>query len=379
MSGEETKGTIRPATVADGPAVNAFLRGLGLVLPDDPDDVARHWRGVWADNPALARHAPDVALGWVLEDAGAIRGVFCNLPLMAYMGETPIRISCGRAWAVEKAYRSETRRLCEAYFGQPNLDVVLISTAIPATGRRCLEFGGVALPQPEHGTVLYWVVNSPAFLRAAFRKKGRGRQAAFWLGLLASVPFDFVMRLSGRRPYASLAGVTPVPVSAIDADFDALYTAKRTELPDALLACRDAETLRWYFGLGARADETRVLRCDRDGGLKGYVVLIRDDAPAIGLKRYKIADMLVREDDPAVVDSLLAAAYEYATAKGVHVVELIGLPPHLRARAGKHKPYSRPLPTFPFYYKAQTPDLAARLADGASWYVTAYDGDSALL
>lgn len=376
---DQPKGTLRPATVEDAPAITSFLAGLGLVMPDGPDAVIRHWRALWVDNPALAMHAPGVALGWVLEDADAIRGFFGNIPQISYLGDERVRVSSARAWALEKAYRTETPRLCEAFFGQQDIDLVLISSANPPAGKRCLDYGGSKLPQPGYGDILFWIVDAPGFLSAAFRKKGWNKVAAFGAGLLASVPLDFTMRMGGRRPYAALGGVTPVPVSAIDADFDALFEARRAELPTTLLASRDATTLRWYFGLGAHSADTRILRYDKDGLLRGYAVIVREDAPAIGLKRYKIADLFVQEDDPKVMDALLAGAYEYAISKRCHAVELVGLPAGPRAAALKHKPYSRPMPTFPFFFKALTPALVGRLAEPEAWYATAYDGDTALL
>jgi len=35
--------------------------------------------------------------------------------------------------------------------------------------------------------------------------------------------------------------------------------------------------------------------------------------------------------------------------------------------------------TFPFFYKALRPDLTGPLGGGDGWYVTAFDGDTALL
>jgi len=373
------KGTLRAAAVGDAPAITDFLAGLGLVMPDGPDAVIRHWRGLWVDNPALAHHADDVALGWVLEDAEAIKGFFGNIPQVSWLDEKPVLISSARAWAVDPGYRTETSRLCEAFFSQDNVDVVLISSANPPAGKRCLAFGGAKMPQPGYGDILYWVVDAPGFLKAAFRKKGRGTFMAGVLGLLGSVPLDFSMRIAGRRPYGALDNVTPVGIAAIDEAFDALWARRKKQLGGVMLASRDAETLRWYFSLGAASDDVRLLRYDDGDTLRGYAVLVREDAQQIGLRRMKIADIFIDEDDPRVLQALLAGAYEYAMAKRCHVLELIGLPVGLRAEVMKSKPMSRPMATFPFYYKAMNGAMADRLAAPETWYVTAYDGDTSLI
>jgi hypothetical protein len=374
-----SKGVLRPATVGDAEAITSFLADLGLVMPEGPEAVVRHWHGLWVDNPAMAHHRKDVALGWILEDGGAIKGFFGNIPQVSWLGGKPVLISSARAWAVAPDYRTETPRLCAAFFEQSAVDVVLISSANPPAGKRCLAFGGARMPQPGYADILYWVVDAPGFLTAAFRKKGRGGFVARLLGLLGSVPLDLSLRLGGRRPFGALDRITPVGIGAIDAAFDALWVRRKQQLPTTLLASRDAATLKWYFGLGAGRDDVRLLRYDLEGMLKGYAVLVREDAPQIGLKRMKIADIFIDDDDPKVMQALLAGAYEYANAKRCHVLELIGLPAELRAQAMKSKPLSRQMATFPFFYKPLKDDMAAALAEPEAWYVTAYDGDTSLI
>lgn len=376
---DTAKGTLRAASIDDAPAITAFLAALGLVMPDGPEAVIHHWQGLWTDNPALAHHADDVALGWVLEDAGAIKGFFGNIPQVSWLAGKPVLISSARAWALDPGYRTETPWLCEAFFGQNNVDVVLISSANPPAGKRCLAFGGAKMPQPGYADILYWVVDAPGFLKAAFRKKGRGSFMAGLLGLIGSVPLDFSMRIAGRRPYGALDNITPIGVEAIDGAFDALWERRKEQLSSVMLASRDAETLKWYFSLGAASDAVRILRYDDGDSLKGYAVLVREDAPAIGLRRLKIADLFIDDDDPKVLQALLAGAYEYAMAHRCHVLELIGLPQELRAAVMKTRPMARSMATFPFFYKAMNDDLAGALSSPASWYVTAYDGDTSLI
>lgn len=69
---------------------------------------------------------------------------------------------------------------------------------------------------------------------------------------------------------------------------------------ERLLACRDAQTLRWHFGAGPYAGRTQILVAELE--TQGYLILVREDAPEIGLKRIKIADALVANDRPDVPD-----------------------------------------------------------------------------
>ena len=44
-----------------------------------------------------------------------------------------------------------------------------------------------------------------------------------------------------------------------------------------------------------------------------------------------------------------------------------------------HKPLERPMATFPFFFKALNPNLVEPLSESRDWYVTAFDGGTALL
>lgn len=368
--------TVRPDEMQDA---NAFLIDMGLTLPTAPSDVDRFWAGRGQFNPALNIHDTDVPRGWVLEDDGKMVGFFGNLPLAGVFNGKPVRIACASAWGIHPDYRDHTEAMCRAYFEQPNVDLLIVTSAIKPTARRFEQFGGAPIPQPDLAEIPFWIVDSWGFLRAAFRKKGQGKTMAWISGLLASVPLDFTMRLKGRRPYGALNHITPVGLDGVDDAFDDLWARKQKELKGRIVSVRDAAALKWCFGLGSNHSETKLIRFDKDGTLHGYVAVVTEKVPDIGLKRLKIADVLIENDDPDVARALFAAAYEYGIAKRCHVVEVIGLPPSLRALVNKHKPYSRPMPTQPFYYKVVNLALADTAADPDGWYVSAFDGDTVIL
>ncbi len=371
--------SIRPVQPGEMRQANQFLIDMGLTLPTDPDAVDQFWAGRGQNNPALQNHDADVARGWILEDDGTMVGFFGNLPLAGIHHGKPVRIACASAWGIQPDYRDHTEAMCRAYFEQPNVDLLIVTSAIKPTARRFEQFDGVPIPQPGLAEIPYWIVDTWGFLRAAFRKKGRGKTMAFVLGFLASVPLDFTMRMKGRRPYGGLNHITPVGLDGIDAAFDDLWARKQSELKDQIVTVRDAAALKWCFGLGSNHSETRLIRYDKDGTLRGYVAVVQESVPDIGLKRLKIADVMIENDDPDVAKALFAAAYEYGIATRSHVVEVIGLPPSLRALVDQHKPYTRPMATQPFYCKVINPALSKSAADPDGWYITAFDGDTVIL
>ncbi len=370
---------LRNATLDDALSITEFLVELGLSMPKGKDNILLHWEELWRNNPALKHHGNTPELGWVLEDADKLVGFFGNIPQVSYFHGTPVRVSSARAWAVHKAYRNQTDQLCKAFFNQRSADVVLISSANAPAGKRCLEFGASAIPQPDYEKILFWVLNASAFLRAGLRKKGYGGLTANFFGILGAVALNARMRLGGQRPFSIINGITIKTINDIDLSFDQLWLKKIKELPDQFLSCRNAETLRWYFKLSSSSAQTRIICHKTKSELNGYAVVVREDVPNIGLKRLKIADIFVSKNDPAIIDALLTAAYEYGLAKRCDVLEIIGLDKTLRSQVLKHKPFSRSMVVFPFYYKALRQDLQKPLNSENSWSATAYDGDTALL
>lgn len=373
------KGVLRNASFDDCIEASALLTRLGLIMPEGDEAVIAHFDRLWRRNPAMKVAETKPSLGWVLEDAGKMVGFFGNVPLLYEFDGSPVIVSDASQWGVEKEYRNETARLADAYFGQQGIDLLLVTTAIKPTSRIFERYGGTRLPQPGFDRVLYWVIDGGGFVRAGLRKKGLGPVYSWIVGTGGGILLNARMRLSGRRPFAPLDDITIITVDQIDEAFDALWQRKTGEYPGRLLARRDAESLRWHFEAGAAADQTRIICCRRDGQLEGYAVLIRDDAPGIGLKRFKIADLFAAGDEEKTVGALLTAAYEYSLAKRCHVLEIIGLPKRPRSLVLAHKPFHREMPTFPFYFKALREDLKKPLETEDGWYVTAFDGDTALL
>jgi len=124
-----------------------------------------------------------------------------------------------------------------------------------------------------------------------------------------------------------------------------------------------------HFGDTSRDKEARVL-ARRLGQLRGYAAVVHEDVVNIGLKHLRIADLFVENNDRAVVNDLLCAAYEYGRDQGCHVLEWIGIPTNLRGIALAHKPFARALPTWPLFYKAVHGELAGKLERPAAWYNT---------
>lgn len=378
MAGSRPSVVLRSAQLRDCQRTVALLARHGLAVPTEPEAARRSWEWLWARNPAMTSDR-EVPLGWVLERDDQIVGFFGNIPRRYHYDGREVLACVGTSWAVDGTFRARTRDLCAAYFGQPHADLLMATTANRSAGRILMKFSALPMPQTAYRQVLYWILGGNGFLRSALRKKEVGAPLAKALGLALSPLLAAALAFT-RRPGRLRAGLEPeaILLSEVDEAFDGLWRRKLGE-DRRLYACRTADDLRWHFEPGAEAGTVTVICCRRRGRLDGYLVLIRVETPDIGLVRARIADLLVVGDDPSVVDALLAGAYEWGRHNGCHVLELMGFPSSIRSVAERARPLTRTLPTYPFFYKAQIPELQNALAPEDAWYPSVYDGDTCLV
>ena len=97
-----------------------------------------------------------------------------------------------------------------------------------------------------------------------------------------------------------------------------------------------------------------------------------------GLRRSTVADLLVPEDNPKIVQALIAAAHASAKQAGSHVIEVLGFPRGIRQALLEWKPYKRQYPSCPYFYKARDKTLHERLSNEDLWYACPFDGDATL-
>ena len=106
--------------------------------------------------------------------------------------------------------------------------------------------------------------------------------------------------------------------------------------------------------------------------------MINDRSEVNELRTSIVADMLARQDDPAIIRDLWAAAYEHAKRVGSDILEVSGFPHSVREVISQWKPYLIKFSGSPFYYRAADPILHKTLSDGIAWYATPFDGDTTL-
>jgi hypothetical protein len=371
---------LREARFSDFHAVAALKQRWRLNA-----DSYENWQRLWQHNPALMptqieRPMTDRPIGWVLEANGAVVGYLGNISLLYRFGNKTLTAVTAHGLVVDPPYRAVGLTLVAAFFRQKSVDLFISTTAIEAVGKIALAFKSSPLPQPDYDTVLFWVLQPYGFACALMNKLklapilshiGAGGTA------LALGADKIVRRRYCRRSSRSFT-VKEISIDEIGDEFQSLWTEKQSE-GCRLLADRSPATLRWHFNIPGDRGSARVLCCYKQAELVGYAIVRNDTNQENGSRTSIIADLVARQDDPAVVKALWAAAYNYAKQAGSHVLELLGFPTSIREAAAEWNPYSRKYPACPFYYKAADPELHGTLADGAAWYASPYDGDATLI
>jgi hypothetical protein len=165
---------------------------------------------------------------------------------------------------------------------------------------------------------------------------------------------------------------------AFDPRFDDFWAELVRQNLDRLLAVRDRPTLSWHFAGPLRDGRACILTASRNGLLRAYCVLKRQDHPPSGLRRMRLADYQTLQPEENLLPALLRTALRRCASGGIHTLELLGVGlPRMRG-LDRSAPHRRKLPAWPFYYKATDPSLDADLKDSAVWDPSAFDGDATL-
>jgi len=361
---------LRAMTPDDYGPVAELLRRNGLAAAPAED-----WRELLVSNPF---RDPDADIGWVLEDhSGAVVGTFGNLQLGYEWNGRPLRAAAAYAWAVDPDYRDDSIKLLRRYMRQPGADLLLTSTASARVGEIFTAVRFKPVPHPDYDRALFWVTNKPGFAGAALRQKRvpLAGLLRFPAGLMLSA-----LDRGARREKASRLDNTGLIVhrlDAFDARFDHFWERLR-RTPDRLLAVRSAAVLSWHFARLARRGQLAILALEGGSGLDGYLVMFRHDHEAIGLTRYRVADLQVQGEVEAGTRMLLEAALALAAEEGVHALEVIGQSDEKRAALRQRSPRQRQLPSRLFYYRPLDNSLAVPLGDPGAWDPSPYDGDASL-
>lgn len=357
-------------------AVGSLKQRNGLLVKWSAD----RWVGLWKDNPAMKENS-NIPIGWVLEHEKEIVGYLGNIPMFYFLKGKRLLAVAARGFAVDPEYRSHSLRLVAAFFSQKNVDLLLSTSANQLAASVYQLSRAQKIPQPDYDKALFWIVNAHGFIRSFLQLKGYSKLLANTVGILLSPLIRIESFLKRRRPrrVESIFTISVIDPESVLSEFDEFWYRIMAERSDCLLAERSAKVLRWHFGHCAAKERHAKFICawSREK-LLGYIVLTHEDSPRTGLKRNRVSDLLVENDEPDVIDALLNESIKQTKIENRDILELTGFPDKIRQHFRKGNAYMRKLPSWLFWYKVVTPELMDKLKCENTWYGSSYDGDASL-
>ncbi len=330
---------------------------------------------LWQGSPVWPKLNKNWLIGWVLEaEGGQIVGCIANIPLLYHFRGEPLIAASARGWVVGPNHRGRYAiRLFSEHLYQSGIDLC-ISTTVGPMAMACSDRFAQRIPAGDWETIAYCVTGYREFAMRALRKLKVPfpRALSPFAGAtlrLKDATFGKHLR-NTRTPFA--IEVT----DRFDSRFDAFWKELVRQKADTLLAARDSATLSWHFSRAMRRNGIWILTASRSGRLRAYGVFMRQGS-GDELSRARLVDYQTIEPDVDLLPQLLSFALRRCAAENVSIIDRpgVGL---AKMRAFDEFASYRRKQTWPFFYRANDPALAAELTSPTVWDPSEYDGDASL-
>jgi hypothetical protein len=141
-----------------------------------------------------------------------------------------------------------------------------------------------------------------------------------------------------------------------------------------LLCVRNRKYLDWRFKHAILNNRVWLLVAERESRIVGYVILKKDDKSELSLKRMKVVDMQIVDNDTETMNKLISHSINKCSTEGIDMLEMIGFNTIKRDCLKRYLPYKRQLPVWPFYL-AKDNQVADELEKPDIWELCLFDGD----
>jgi hypothetical protein len=359
---------LREASFADYPEIYR----LESTFFDDSLPPADR-RSLFVDNPLWPRLRDSWPIGWVLEnDDGQIVGAVNNIPSSYRFAGEELVCGNGNSWAVLDPYRGYATMLMDEYFSQDGPDL-LVSSKVGAEAAPIWSAYAHRVPVGDWSTAAYTITRYSGFARAALLRKGVPLAGALTLPVAAALRLKDAVRTKSLPE--GPRGFEFRELDGFDARFDAFWRELLAQNPNRLMGVRDAETLRWHFGIPLRRGRLWVVAALRDGLIRAYCVLKQHHRPP-DVSSMKIVDFQSLEPDTDLLPGLVKVALRRSAAENCSFLEHHGVGLAKMASFDAFAPYRVAKPSWSFFYYTDDSALEGRLAHPDVWDPSEYDGDS---
>jgi hypothetical protein len=361
--------SLRRASFDDYEQIAAVEAANGL-LPKDREQ----WLHLWQNNPAY-QQLSGWPIGWVLEDNGHIVGALDNIPTLCRFGGRTYVAAFGRGWAVDAVHRPYAILLLMSQRKQPNVDLLITSTAGARTLAVLTALGWSRVPVGTWDRSAFWITNYsetiPRYLAGRMPRLASALTPLLYAPLLLK---DFV----AAYPRELKTGCKLDWCAGFDARFDQFWAELERQNPDLLLSVRDRQTLNWHFTHALAQGRIWILTACRGPRLLAYAIFERRETPGFDLTRLFLVDFQMLVKDARLVSAMISLALARCRKEGIHALENLGCWLQETQPLGNRPPYRRNLMNWGYLYYPINPELANALRYAEPWYPTLYDADASL-
>lgn len=360
---------IRDAVLADYPQIAALEARYGL-LPKSYEE----WTHLWIDNPACPAAWN---IGWVVENASKdVVGYVGNVPSAFEFRGRRLTAASGRGLVVDEQYRSYSFPLFSRFFNQTNVDLI-VNTTVNVNAVKLHElFHCERAPVGAWDRSVFWITHYQGFAAKLAATKNLPLPNLLRYPVQAALAVKDALR---RKPLKTAhPGFDTAVTTVFDPRFDGFWEELRRRHSNSLLALRSRATLDWHFKFSLENRRAWVATVTQDGTMLAYAVFLRQDNHEVGLKRVRLVDFRVLNDDPELLAPMLTLALGECREQKVEMLEVIGASPATQRVLAGFAPHHRDLPAWLYFYKAKDKQLAESLKDPSVWNPSPFDGDGAL-
>ena len=166
------------------------------------------------------------------------------------------------------------------------------------------------------------------------------------------------------------------PCNGFDDRFNKLWVRIQQENRHVLICNRNREFLEWHFGALLLRGEIWIVTLRSGAELAGYSIYRRLDNAQYRLKRMQMVDFQVVPSSPALLTQMVVEVLRRCRLEGIHMLEVED--PRIVDNCFAGAVSKRKKEPWPFFYKANTKELADKLKNSSVWCPSLYDGDYVL-
>ena len=364
--------TIEEISKDDWPEVEALKNRNGLI-GEDPDLQ----KLFFASNPNNI-HKKSFPDGWVLRSNKDIVGVICSLPVLYKFRGEDIIAAAASSFVVDLEYRNHSLSLFSKFSNQEGFDLLVDTTALDPVDKLLKLFKFYPIPNMDYHNILFYIIDLSAFIESVFLKLKVPGLITKFLKIITfpiSIVYKVLNDYSHKKDFSS---IKEIKIDSVNEDFDMLWNEKINSEPNKLFTNRTSSSLKWHFSKSYNSDDVKIFSYYKNKRLYGYIIIRCEKTKKINLKRYKIIDIFVKDDNNKIINNLISYSFNYVKKNKGSVLEMLGFTGTVRENFKKNIFFTRKLSTMPYHFKIINNDLLDALNTESCWYPTPLDGDSSI-